>query len=103
MAKFSVIKTGGNQYLVKENDEIIVDQLDSKEGSEIEVETLAVFDSDSAKIELGTPGTATKTKIKVVANLKGDKIRIGRFRAKSRYRKVMGFRPRVSKIKVISV
>jgi large subunit ribosomal protein L21 len=36
-------------------------------------------------------------------NLKGEKIRVARFKSKVRYRKVRGFRPQLTKLKVGSI
>jgi large subunit ribosomal protein L21 len=103
MAKFAVIKAGGKQYLVKAGQEIVVDKLDSNK-KEIEVETLAVFsDEETPKIDLGTPALKKGTKAKILENLKGDKIRVARFKSKVRYRKVRGFRPQLSKIKILEI
>ncbi len=102
MVMFAVVKTGGKQYLVKENDEVVVDLLPDKEKSTIELETFAVFD-DGEKIEIGTPSSKSKVKAEVVAHLKGDKIRVAKFKAKVRYRRVRGFRPQLTKLKIAKI
>ncbi len=102
MSTYAVVIAGGKQYLVKENDEIIVERLKNKEKEEIELETLAVF-NDQEDLQLGEPVLSKKTKAVIVANLKGDKIRVAKFKAKVRYRKVKGFRPRLSKIKITKI
>lgn len=101
--KFAVIKTGGKQYLVSENEEIYVDRLKKEVGQEIELETLAVWDSEKEKFNLGTPNLKSKVKGKIIENLKGEKIRVAKFKAKARYRRVKGFRPYLSKIKIIKI
>lgn len=103
MAKFSVIKTGGKQYLVRENDEITVDRVDVEQKKNIELETLATFEDNGEKMEIGSPSLKTKTKAVVLDNIKGDKIRVARFKSKVRYRKVKGFRPALTKIKITSI
>lgn len=102
MTKTAVIKAGGKQYLVKENDEILIESTHANEKDTIELETLAVFDGQDS-LNIGSPVLADKTKALVVAHLKGDKIRISRFKAKVRYRKVRGFRPQLTKIKILSI
>ncbi len=102
MVRLAVVKTGGKQYLVKENDEIVVDKL-QENGKKFELETLATFDEDKGTIDLGTPSLKEKTKAELIANLKGDKVRIARFKAKVRYRKVKGFRSQFSKIKILKI
>lgn len=101
--KFAVIETGGKQYLVKENDEIYIDRLDKKINEEMEFETLAQGDLEKEEIELGQPTLKSKVKGKVIENLKGNKIRVARFKAKIRYRRVRGFRPYLSKVKIIKI
>lgn len=97
--KFAVIRTGGKQYLIKENDELFVDRLPYEEKKAVELETLATF-TDEKDLVLGMPVLAKKTKAVILQNLKGDKIRVAKFKAKVRYRRVRGFRPQLSKIKI---
>jgi len=54
-------------------------------------------------LELGTPTLSSKIKATVIDHLKGDKIRVARFKAKSRYRKVKGFRAQLTKIKILKI
>ncbi len=102
MLKSAVIQTGGKQYLVKENDELYVDRLAGEKDSEIELETLAVI-TDGETIELGNPLLAAAAKVKILEHQKADKIRVARFKSKVRYRKVKGFRHRLTKIKIIKL
>lgn len=102
MAKIAVIKTGGKQYLVKENDEIVVDKLPDAKG-EVALETLAVFDTEGMNLDLGNPAVKSTTKAQVVEHGHGDKIRIARFKSKVRYRKLKGFRADLTKLKILSI
>lgn len=103
MVNLAVVKTGGKQYIVKDGDEITVDRLDVKEKAEVELETLAKFDSDGKTLELGSPALTKKVKAEVVAHGKGEKIRVARFKAKVRYRKVKGFRPYLTTLKITKI
>lgn len=102
MAKFSVVKVSGKQYLVKSGDEILVDKLDSKVNDQIALDTLLSFDDEKLSLQLGKPYITTKTKIKIIEHLKGEKLNILKFKSKVRYTKRQGFRAMLSKIKVIS-
>jgi len=100
MAKLAVIKTGGKQYLVKEGEEIIVDHLSSKK-EEVSLPALAIFDPKKEEIEVGQPLLEKTVKAKVLEDtIKGEKIRVARFKAKVRYRRVKVFRPKLTKIKI---
>lgn len=102
MSKLAVVKAGGKQYLVKENDEIFVEKVNGDK-KKLELETLARIDVDKNLIDLGNPVLKGTTKAELVENVKGDKIRIARFKAKVRYRKVKGFRAQLSKIKILKI
>ena len=103
MATFAVVKTGGKQYLVKEGQEIVVDRLAFKEKEKIDLETLMSFDEEGSAIDIGTPLLVKKVQAEVVSNLKGEKIRVARFKAKVRYRKVRGFRAQLTTLKIIKI
>jgi len=103
MGKIAVIKTGGKQYLVKENSLLTVDLLDFPEKEKINLEALAFFDEEGKNLELGTPSLKKTVEAEVIEHLKGDKIRVAKFKSKVRYRKVKGFRPRLTKIKITKI
>lgn len=103
MAKLAVVKTGGKQYLVKENDEIIVDKLTFEKGKKLELETLAIIDGDRGSVVLGKPYLKERIKAEVLDNIQGDKIRVTRFKSKVRYRKTKGFRAQLSKVKILKI
>lgn len=91
---FAVIRAGGKQYLVKEGDLITVQ-------GEVSGVLLASIDD---KIKIGTPQVNdVVVKSEVVKTGKGPKIRVAKFKAKSRYRRVMGFRPQQTQIKILSI
>lgn len=103
MSKFAVVKSGGKQFIVKENDELVVDRMDQKEKDMVELPALAFFDNESGDVELGTPETAKKVKAQVLEQIKGEKIRVAKFKAKVRYRKVKGFRAQLTKLKILKI
>jgi len=103
MVKYAVVKTGGKQYLVKENDVVNVDRIDAKEKNKVELETLLRFDNEGKEVEIGSAVLEKKVQGEVVSHLKGDKIRVARFKAKVRYRRVRGFRPQLTTLKIIKV
>lgn len=91
---FAVIRAGGKQYLVKEGDLITIQ-------GEFGGVLLASIDD---KIKIGTPLVAdVVVKTEVVKEGRGPKIRVAKFKAKSRYRRVMGFRPKEIQLKILSI
>ncbi len=103
MKTHAVIEVGGKQYLVQKNDELIVENLNRNTDETVEFPALLSFDADKADVDMGTPELATKVTAKILENLKGDKIRVAKFKSKVRYRKVRGFRAQMTKIKITSI
>ena len=101
--KYAVIQLQGKQYRVSEGDEFVVDRLTQAEGDKFTItDVLLLVDGD--KKEIGQPTVKdAKVKCEVLANNKGEKIRVAKFKAKSRYRKVQGHRQLQSVIKVVSI
>lgn len=98
MSDFAVIKLQGRQYLVNEGEELVVDKL--TDPKKIEASVLLV--SKSGKVTVGTPevkGASVKLKL-VEEKVLGDKVKIFKYKSKSRFRKRMGFRPQYSTLKV---
>lgn len=95
--KYAVLRVNGKQYKAYEGQEILVDKmLDLK----VEPEILLLVNED--KVEVGAPVlTDAKVKTKVLeAEVKGDKIHVLKYKAKSRYRKHTGFRAVYTKLLV---
>lgn len=98
----AVIKVGGKQYIVTEKETLLVDLL--PEGTkELTLDALLVIDGD--KTTVGTPTVkGVSVKAKVVEDLvKGDKIRVIRYKAKKRVHKENGHRQKYSRIEVTSI
>jgi large subunit ribosomal protein L21 len=98
----AVVKIGGKQYIVTEKETLLVDLL--QEGTkELTLDALLVIDGE--KTTVGTPTVeGVKVTAKVVDDLvKGDKIRVIRYKAKKRVHKENGHRQKYSKIEVTSI
>jgi len=100
--KYAVIKTGGKQYKVTEGTVLEVEKLESDGKTFVFEEVLLVVNSD--KVEIGTPTVAgMKVYADVVAEVKGDKIEVFKYKSKSRYRKHTGHRQKYTQVKVTSI
>jgi large subunit ribosomal protein L21 len=98
----AVVKIGGKQYIVSEKETLLVDLL--QEGTkELSLDALLVIDGD--KTTVGTPTVKdVKVTAKVVDDLvKGDKIRVIRYKSKKRVHTETGHRQKYSKIEIISI
>jgi len=100
MAKFAVVKIGGHQYKVAEGEEIEVPKIEGKEGTVLTLEeVLLVVDEDEVKI--GQPQVkGARVEAEIVEQRKGEKIRVAKYKAKTGYRRVRGFRPLITALKI---
>jgi large subunit ribosomal protein L21 len=97
---YAIISVGGKQYRVQEGQRLLVDRLAHGEGNTFTPTVLLVGGGDG-----GTqiaPQDVTVT-VRVVADVKGEKIRIGKYRPKNGYRKHTGFRASLSQIEIESI
>lgn len=97
MQKYAVIRLQGKQYKVSEKDEILVGKM-----SDLKAEPEVLLVSDGEKVKVGKPTLKdVKVKLKVLTEMeKGEKIEVYKFKAKSRYRKHIGFRPQYTRLLV---
>jgi large subunit ribosomal protein L21 len=98
--KYAVVKTGGKQYKVSEGSVIEVDKLPVEAGkAHVFAEVLMV--ADGADVQVGKPTLeGVSVTAKVLEQKQGDKIRVAKFKAKARYRKVTGFRAQLTKLEI---
>jgi len=98
----AVVKIGGKQFIVAEKETLLVDLL--QEGTkELTLDALLLIDGD--KTTVGTPFVKdVKVVAKVTEDLvKGDKIRVIRYKAKKRVHKENGHRQKYSRIEITSI
>ena len=63
---FAIIKTGGKQYKIKENDTIFVEKLKNKKGDKIDIKDVLLLSNDEKNIKIGTPylkGVSVKAEV----------------------------------------
>ena len=100
--KKAVVKVGGKQFIVSEKETLLVDLL-PQGTKELELDALMLINGD--KVEVGTPVVkGVKVSAKVVDELvKGEKIRVIRYKAKNRVHKENGHRQKYTKIEIASI
>jgi len=99
MSSYAIISVGGKQYRVREGERLLVDRLAHGEGNTFQPAVLLVGGGGETQI---SPANVTVT-ARVVADVKGDKIRIGKYRPKNGYKKHTGFRASLSQIEIESI
>lgn len=101
--EYVVVKTGGKQYKVSKDSVLEVERLTFKPGEKFSLEEVLLHVADG-KTKLGLPMVkGVSVKAEVLEHLKGDKLRIAKFKAKAKYRRVTGHRQYLTKIKILEI
>ena len=101
--KYAVIAISGSQFKVEEKQKLTVDNLNLKEG-EKSVSDQILLTAEDDKIKVGTPTVkGAKVEFKVLKNYQGEKLKVFKYKSKSRYRKTMGFRPQLTEIQITKI
>src|SRR5205085_6741459 len=98
MATYAIISLGGKQYRVREGERLLVDRLGTDEGKTFHPDVLFTGGDGTSNLSPRVQVTA-----KVVGHVRGEKIRIGKRRPKSGYRRQTGFRAALSQIEIQSI
>lgn len=96
----AVIASGGKQYLVEKDQVLELELLgDAKKA---EFEALLVIDGDNVKV--GAPHVSgVKVVAEVLEEVKGEKIKVLKFKAKKRIKRLTGHRQHYSKVKISKI
>jgi large subunit ribosomal protein L21 len=95
---YAIISLGGKQYVVKEGKKLLVDHLEGDEGKTFHPDVLFVGGDGGGELSPSTSVTA-----KVVGHERGPKIRIGKYKPKSGYRRHTGFRASLTRIEITGI
>ncbi len=99
---YAIVKTGGKQYKVAEGDVIEVEKLDSAPGAEVLLPALLFVDGKDVMHEAAKLSSVSVT-AEVIAQTKGPKIHIHKFKNKTGYHKRQGHRQRLTQLKVTAI
>ena len=100
---YAIIETGGKQYEVNEGDIIFVEKLDVNEGDTVNFDCVkAVSVGDDFKVGAPTVEGATVSG-KVIANGKGKKIYVIKYKSKKNEKKKIGHRQPYTKVQILSI
>jgi len=98
MSSYAIISLGGKQYRVHEGERLLVDRLRADEGATVEPRVLLVGGDGAPDLAPSTTVTA-----RVVGHELGRKIRIGKYRRRTGYKKHTGHRSRLTRIEIESI
>jgi large subunit ribosomal protein L21 len=98
MSSYAIISLGGKQYRVQEGERLLVDRLRADEGAKLEPRVLLVGGNGAPDLSPSTTVTA-----RVVGHELGKKIRIGKYRRRTGYKRHTGHRSKLTRIEIESI
>ena len=98
MSNYAIISLGGKQYRVREGEKLLVDRVSTDEGKTFHPDVLFTGGDGKADFKPKIQVTA-----KVLGHVKGEKIRIGKYRRRTGYRRHTGYRSSLSQIEITSI
>jgi large subunit ribosomal protein L21 len=96
---YAIIKVAGKQYRVREGERLLVDRLAEDDGATISPAVLLVG-GDGAPV---LAPSDVKVTARVLGAVKGPKIRIGKYKKRTGYRRHTGFRASLTQIEIEAI
>lgn len=101
----AIIKQGGKQYKIKENDILKVAKIKGEKGDKFEInEVLLTSDDKESDIKIGKPLVdGAKVSAEIAEHGREKKINVIKYKRKTRYRRKAGHRQEYTKIKILDI
>lgn len=99
---YAIVKAGGRQEKVSVGDVVVVDRLSGNAGESVELPALLLVDGEKVTTDAAALADVTVT-AEIVRDEKGPKISIVKYKNKTGYRKRMGHRQQLTRLKVTSI
>jgi large subunit ribosomal protein L21 len=99
---YAVVRSGGRQHKVAEGDIVEIDKVDAEVGAVLQLTPILLVDGDQVTAA-GAKLSEVSVTAEVLAETKGPKIRIIKFKNKSGYKKRQGHRQRYTQVKITGI
>src|SRR4029077_5235034 len=98
---YAIVRTGGKQYRVERGQRLLIERLAVEEGAEVALEPI-LYRSDEAVFDKAGLKTV-KVTARVVAHVRGEKLRVFKFKPKRGYKRRTGHRQDLTQIEVTEI
>jgi large subunit ribosomal protein L21 len=99
---YAIIAAGGRQYRVSQGDVIYIDKVNQEADEKISFDVLMI--GDEGKVKVGTPVLAgAKVEGKVLAQVKGEKVIVYKYKSKKNYARKSGHRQPYTKVEITAI
>jgi large subunit ribosomal protein L21 len=100
---YAVIKTGGKQYRVSPGDTIEIEKLPFEVGAELELDSVLAVFKEPDQLLTGTDLSGAKVRATVLAQGRGKKVLVFKFKRKKQYKRTIGHRQDLTRVKVTEI
>jgi len=99
---YAIIQTGGKQYRVQQGDVLFVEKLDVEPQTTVNFDVLLL--GGEKKLIVGKPTVdGAKVEGRVLAQTRGEKIVVFKYKAKKNYRRKIGHRQPYTKVEITAI
>ncbi len=98
---YAIVKTGGKQYRVQEGQTLLIERLVAAEGESVSLEPLLFVDGE--RMLDGDALSAVRVTATVLAQERGPKLRVVKFKPKRGYKRRNGHRQELTRIQVTTI
>lgn len=102
-SRYAVIEAQGLQFRVAPEEEHILPHLGGEPGADITFDRILLL-SDAKGIQVGRPHVqGAQVLAKVVGHEKGDKVTVGTYKRRKKYRRKIGYRDTLTRVKILDI
>jgi large subunit ribosomal protein L21 len=98
---YAIVKTGGKQYRVERGQQLLIERLAVEEGADVALEPILYRSEEAVFDKAGLE--KVKVTAKVLAHVRGEKLRVFKFKPKRGYRRRNGHRQSLTRIEVTEI
>lgn len=100
---YAIIETQGKQHKVTEGQVLVVDRLNSEEGTSIDLDKILLLGNDDS-VKVGSPYVdGAKVTASVLEHKRGKKVIVFKKKRRKQYKRTKGHRQHVTVVKIDSI
>ena len=100
---YAIVESGGKQYRVEPGAVVALERISGDVGSQVEL-TRVLLVSDGTTVRVGRPTlSGAKVISRIVAQTRGEKIDVFKFKKRKKYRRKTGHRQELTRIQIAEI
>ena len=100
---YAIIESGGKQYRVEPGAVVALERIPGDVGSQVELDRVLLI-SDGSTVQVGKPTlSGAKVISEIVAQTRGEKIDVFKFKKRKKYRRKTGHRQELTKVRIAEI